>query len=134
MLIKNPKTIKQITFGEAHGLIIPPRLSPRRIIKLVPMIAIVPSQSIICAPRYRLVRGLWTFRQRQSTRNETPQAGRFIHQFHRHETYSVSAPPSGGPTPLARLHTTPVRPRKKPRSLWDFNSHRTIISTKHTSC
>lgn len=115
--IKRPKTIRQIILGEAQGLTIPPKSSPRRIITLVPRILIVPSQSIACTPRNKDVRGLCTCKQKQSTRNESAQAGRFIHQFHRHETYSVSAPPIGGPTPLAKLHTIPVSPRKKPRSL-----------------
>ena len=112
-----PKTIQQVTFGERHGLMIPPRFRPRRIIKLSPRINAVPNQSIAFVPWIRPVRGLCTCRQKYNTITAKPDIGRLIHQFHLQETYSVKAPPRRGPTPLARLQTTPVSPKYNPRSL-----------------
>jgi len=111
MLAKNPKTSKQITFGEPQGLIIPPRFNPRRNIKLIPRTKRIPSQSTACTPRSRFVLGLCTCRQRQSIKKDKPEIGRLIHQFHRQETYCVKAPPRSGPMPPARLQTTPMSPR-----------------------
>jgi hypothetical protein len=115
--------IKQTTFGEPHGLMIPPRLRPRRIIKVSPRINKVPNQSMAFVPWRKLVRGLCTSRQKYNTPNAKPEMGRLIHQFHLQETYSVKAPPRRGPTPLARLQTTPVSPRYNPRSLKHLISH-----------
>jgi len=111
MLAKDPKTSKQITFGEPQGLIIPPKFKPRRNIKLMPRTKRIPSQSTAFMPRRMLVLGLCTCKQRQIIRNDKPEIGRLIHQFHLQETYCVSAPPRRGPMPPARLHTTPMSPR-----------------------
>jgi hypothetical protein len=50
-----PNTIKQITFGEFHGNVSPPKSRPSNVISVTPSMVTVPNQSTAFIPSQILV-------------------------------------------------------------------------------
>lgn len=73
--------IKQMTFGELHGAITPPKSRPSSNIKTKPRTETLPSQSIALSPSKALVRGLWTSRKTRSKTKAKPWMGKLTQKF-----------------------------------------------------
>jgi hypothetical protein len=108
-IIIAPKTIRQMTVGDFQSKTVPPKSSPNNNISITPSIERLPNQSMALNPSTIAVFGLWTSKNRRSSKNVVPVMGRLIHQQKRHETLSVNAPPIKGPAPPAIPHITSVR-------------------------
>jgi hypothetical protein len=73
--ITKPNTIKQITFAELQLNVTPPNSSPSRRLKVAPIIAILPIQSIALSPARIGVGGVGKFKNRKSELNASPEHG-----------------------------------------------------------
>jgi hypothetical protein len=83
-----PNTMRHTTVGEFHGKVSPPKLRPRRSIKVTPRMVKIPNQSSFSRPARKDSRfaPASTLRSQISMIKATAQQGRLIHQFHLHET------------------------------------------------
>lgn len=135
--IRQPKIIRQITLGESHGKVVPPKLRPNSSITVSPIIEALPYQSIARIPSWSLVRGLWTSRKSSKSKKASPEKGRLIQKIHRQEDNCASTPPRMGPIPpaIAQMHSH--NPRKRLRLLPQRQRPQTstlneLLNTPHT--
>lgn len=98
ILIKEPNSIKQMTWGElqlfivssftkntrncTYGNIAPPNSRPRSNINISPKIDRLPNQSTALIPSRILVLGLCTSRNPRISRKADPETGKFIQKHH----------------------------------------------------
>lgn len=73
---RHPNMIRQITCGESHENVTPPKSSPRSSISVRPRIEKHPNQSIALAPSTIFVRGLCTSRKSRRRTKVSPETGR----------------------------------------------------------
>jgi hypothetical protein len=74
--ITTPKTIRQITFGDDHGNITPPKSRPRSNMRVSPRMHRLPKKSMAMIPSTTFVLGLWTSRKKRSRTKAVPEIGR----------------------------------------------------------
>lgn len=77
----------------------------------------------------RRERGLWegTRRNKSKISAAAPPVGRFIQKHHLQETWSVSTPPTSGPTTLAIPQVAPIKPPYFPLSSRDAKRWSEVI-------
>ena len=74
-IVKNPKTMRQITFAEAQGLLTPPYSRPKRNIKVPPTMRREPDQSMAFRPARRGVLGVSMSRNMKMIMKARPSQG-----------------------------------------------------------
>ena len=109
--IRQPKTIRQTTFGESQGKVVPPKFRPSRGMIVRPTMEMLPNQSIALRPSEIAVFGLWTSKKRRMRTKASAEHGRLIQKIQGHETSWVKTPPRIGPIPPASAQMNSQRPR-----------------------
>jgi hypothetical protein len=103
------------TLAEIHGETAPPRSRLSSTMTAAPMIAMHPVQSNSPSLDSDCKDSASSTKTR--SRKEPKQIGRLIQNNHRQDRYCDKTPPSRGPIPADKAHTSPVVLRKNPRDL-----------------